>query len=877
MVEVRAGVMGLAVLLLGAAQASAADLTDAQKLFDTGKYSECIAACDQAITPQAPATMPRLTAPSAIFALPTADDWRVLKTRAQLQVGKYQDADTTSAAGLAANPENLPLALLRHQALRMSGKDAEAKALLTKVQELITAMPWHFYDPEKRVAWGQFMLLRGTDAREVLETYFDKARKDDPGSLSALMAIGELALAKNDPSVASEAFEAARKVFPANPDVYFGLARANDDDPETASAALTKALELNPRHVASLLMLADNLIERERYDEAGQTLAKALEVNPKEPAAWAYRAVMAHVQGDHKTEDADRAEALSTWKSNPEVDYLIGKSLSRKYRFDVGTSYQKKALAFDASYEPARFQLCQDLLRTGNEDEGWKLAAAVFKDDPYNVEAFNLVTLHDHLLKFKTLSNGQFVLRMDPKEAPIYGQHVLDLLARAHSTFCAKYGVELAEPTTVEVFPLQQDFEIRTFGFPGEEGFLGVCFGRVVTVNSPASRLSHPTSWEAVVWHEFCHTVTLTKTHNKMPRWISEGISVYEERQANPAWGDHMLPEYRALIKKDGAKKISELSQAFSMPPSPMHLQFAYFEASMVVEYVVNRFGIEALKGVLTDLGNDVLINEALARHAEPIDKLDADFAAWFKGLADQLAPKVNWEEPKLLPEDGSAPLTAWNKEHPDSFWGLVFEGEALLLERKFAEAKVPLNKAVDLFPGYAEIDGPRLLLAKAHRELKEEKEERDVLAKFAEINADAVAPRLRLLELAAADKDWKAVRSASEQVLGVDPLTPLPYRYLAESAETLGDRATAISARQTLLMMDPLDKPEQHYRLAKLLYEVGKLPEARHEVDLSLEDAPRYREALGLLLDIAAKMDAAPPAATGPVGDALPPKEPQP
>jgi len=206
-----------------------------------------------------------------------------------------------------------------------------------------------------------------------------------------------------------------------------------------------------------------------------------------------------------------------------------------------------------------------------------------------------------------------------------------------------------------------------------------------------------------------------------------------------------------------------------------------------------------------------------------------------------------------------------------------VFEGEALLLERKFAEAKVPLNKAMALFPNYAEADGPCLLLAKAHRELKEAKEERDMLEKFTALNADAVTPRLRLLELASADQDWKAVRSAAEQVLGVDPLTPLPYRYLAESAETLGDRATAIAARRTLLQMDPLDKPEQHYRLANLLYEDGKLPEARHEVDLSLEDAPRYRQALALLLNIAAKMDAAQSAVTGPAGNAPTPKEPQP
>jgi len=104
--EVRAGVVGLAVLLLGAVQASAANLTDTQKLLDTGKYGECIAACDQAIPPQAaPTTVPRLIAPSAIVASPAADDWWVLKTRAQLLTGKYPDADKTSAAGLASNPE----------------------------------------------------------------------------------------------------------------------------------------------------------------------------------------------------------------------------------------------------------------------------------------------------------------------------------------------------------------------------------------------------------------------------------------------------------------------------------------------------------------------------------------------------------------------------------------------------------------------------------------------------------------------------------------------------------------------------------------------------------------------------------------------------
>ena len=97
----------------------------------------------------------------------------------------------------------------------------------------------------------------------------------------------------------------------------------------------------------------------------------------------------------------------------------------------------------------------------------------------------------------------------------------------------------------------------------GGAGFLGVCFGPVVTVNSPASRMAHPSNWEAVLWHEFCHVVTLTKTKNKMPRWLSEGISVYEERISNPTWGQTINPRYRELITKGDMKPIGELSAAY--------------------------------------------------------------------------------------------------------------------------------------------------------------------------------------------------------------------------------------------------------------------------------------------------------------------------
>src|ERR1041384_2418897 len=149
---------------------------------------------------------------------------------------------------------------------------------------------------------------------------------------------------------------------------------------------------------------------------------------------------------------------------------------------------------------------------------------------------------------------------------------------------------------------------------PDVSGFLGVCFGRVVTANSPASTATHGTNWQSVLWHEFCHVVTLQLTKNKMPRWLSEGISVYEELQANPSWGQRMTPRYREMVLGDELTPISKLSGAFLAPESEVHLQFAYYESSLVVEFLIKNYGLDSLKAMLRDLGEGDEINETIAK-----------------------------------------------------------------------------------------------------------------------------------------------------------------------------------------------------------------------------------------------------------------------
>jgi tetratricopeptide (TPR) repeat protein len=112
-------------------------------------------------------------------------------------------------------------------------------------------------------------------------------------------------------------------------------------------------------------------------------------------------------------------------------------------------------------------------------------------------------------------------------------------------------------------------------------------------------------------------------------------------------------------------------------------------------------------------------------------------------------------------------------------------------------------------------------------------------------------------MELSAAAQDWPEVLRNARRFLAVNPLVPAPYRWLAQAAEATGDNETALHAFQALILLDPPNPADAHYQVARLLK--GKDPAgARRHVLLALEEAPRHRKALRLLLDLQPR-DAAP------------------
>jgi tetratricopeptide (TPR) repeat protein len=825
----------LAAFLLTGIPLGAVEFEAAQKLFITGSYAEAISTAREGMREHA-----------------NAPEWPLLLGRALSAVGRYAEARDTLSQAASEYPGDLSLRFAWHRALLDTGAVDDARAQLAEMDRIGGTRQWAYRTPAERVALGRVALMVGGDPKRVIELFFDPVKKEAPEFRDVYLANGDLALEKNDFALAAKAFQAAAKKFPEDPDVWFGLARAYaPSDADATTAALEKALKFNPNHTGAQLLLADGHIDAEHYVAAEKALAAALKVNPNLAEAHACRAVLAHLRADEAAEKMARLAATKHWKTNPAVPHLIGRKLSQKYRFAEGAAEQRAALKFDPGFLAAKGQLANDLLRLGGQDEeAWALAEEVTKADPYDVVAFNLVTLRDAIAHFRTLESDHFLVKMDPREADIYGAGVLALLERAHTTLTAKYGLTLRDKTIVEIFPDQKDFAIRTFGLPGGAGYLGVCFGRVITANSPAARPGSPSSWEAVLWHEFCHVVTLTATKNKMPRWLSEGISVHEERQARGSWGEQMKPRYRAMILGEDLTPVSELSAAFLNPKTPMHLGFAYYESSLVVEWLVGKWGIEKLKRLLADLGRGIPINAALATHFAPMDKLDADFAAHAQQLAKNVGPKLDWTKPDRRTIAGEGGVEKFIAENPYNFDGLMAQADRLLDAGKWEAAKAPLNKLIELYPNQHDGDSAYSRLARAHRELKETTEETAVLVRLADLTADATDAFQRLMELAVARQDWSAVLDYAARFHAVDPLRPEPHRLEAEAREALQQRPAAIASYRTLLKLGPADLAAVHYRLARLLH-AERDPAAKREVLLALEEAPRFRKAHALLLEI--------------------------
>ncbi len=759
-----------------------------------------------------------------------------------LAIGQYREAGALAAESARAFPDDAAAQFARYQALRAVGNvPAATEALTVAARTQRGAFDPQRETPANAAARAQALQLLGADPKLTLDRVLTPAIQASPEAREPYLALGEIALSKRDDLLASETFRDGNNRLPGDADLLFGLARSLDD-PKTSAKYLAQALKLNPRHVPALVFQARGLIDTGAFPEAEKTLASVEKINPSQPGAWALRSLLAQLRGDANGAAAARGKALQFWAENPEVDYEIGTGLARQYRFDEAIASFRSALAMDPNHLPSHFELGSNLLRSGSETEGWSHIERVLARDPYHVAAFNLMTLREAMSKMQTLNSGGVTVRLSAADRVLFGSRVLALGAKARETLSQKYGVALPFDVMVDVLPTQKDFDVRTFNLPIGEGFLGVCFGPLITTCSPRTRLGRA-NWQAVLWHEMAHVVTLTGSRHRIPRWLSEGLSVHEEKAAHPGWGMGMNSERRQAILDGKTPPILESNSLFQTNPD-----LAYFHASMIADFLDSRLGIEGLRRLLRELSADRTIAQALATVAGPPEKLQADFAQYAKAQAESYGCDLDWkplgdEEFTELRAGPSAFLAA----QPRRYFAVMDRAHELERAQDWKALRDLLDPIVTIEPNNREADNPYTLIAEASHSLRDQGAERAALEKLIALDAGNLPAAERLLELAC--KSGPEAAKAAEGVLAINPADPAALLAVAEVSRT-GDLANTIANYEALLSTDPLNSARLRLELAQTLY-VRNDPRARREVLKALEENPRLEPALTLLQTI--------------------------
>jgi tetratricopeptide (TPR) repeat protein len=769
-----------------------------------------------------------------------------VRARALVARGRYQEAETLLAPVARRAPTSeaaLELGLL----LQMLSRP-EAEPILNRIADTADArtVPADL----ARAARALLALERTQEANVV----YSNAVSYVPNDPVMNAAWGDLFLAKNKNAEALKSYQIALDADQKFAPAMIGFARAlADDDPPKANQAARKALEINPNSVDTYLFLAGQAVDAGSRPEARQLIQKALAVNPSSLDAIALLAGLAYVEDKAPEYEAQVAKALSISPKDSEVFRVAGDLAAHNYRFDEAVALARRALTLKPQDPRALSDLGVHLLRTGDEPGARAVLDASFKIEPFNTVTYNLLQMMDTLDKFVTVQDGDIVLRMDKNEAPVLTDYALRIAHQALASVSSRYGFKPKGPILIEIFPKHDDFAVRNVGLPGMTGALGACFGRVVTMDSPKARPPGEFQWEATLWHELTHVITLQMSEQRIARWLTEGISVYEETIARPEWGRGMDLAFAQMLNANKTLKLKDLNAAFT---NPQQISVAYFEASLLVEHLVATFGDEGLHKLVRAYG-DKLDTDGAVKQAFNTDLaglqggFDQFLEKRYGTLRRALAlPADNPDLPKM-PLEVLRPYAA---QHPGSYPVQLYFGNGLRKAGDLDQAIQAFERAAALAPVARDADSPQRQIAEIAIEKNDRR--RAITALRAVLDADfdnvEVARKLAKLYRDEGTKDPAVLRWVYERIAAIDPFDAEVHGALGALAFQRNDADTAIRERRAVLALGPVDRVAALTDLAESYVKGGRTAEAKKQVMAALEIAPSYERAQGLLLSLA-------------------------
>jgi len=771
-----------------------------------------------------------------------AADPVVVKARAAINRGQYAEAEALLKP-LAARTANGEAALELGLFYEMMGRRDESLALLRPIADIQVGPRT---SPAEYARLGR--AARAIGEFKLAEDAYRIATERAPNDPAFHTGWGELFLQAHDNAEAAKSFQDALQADGKWIPALVGMAEALlDVNPPAAEKAVEQALSLDPDVVDAHLLKAMLELDKSDREAAKASIAKAKAINPASLDALALSGAIAYVEDRHADLEKEASAAL---KINPRFGgaYRVPAELAAaNYRFEEAVVLSRKALEIDPNDVRTLSALGVQLLRTGDEPEARKVLEKSFSIDKYDQTTFNLLTMLDSLDKFDTSTDGEIVFKSHPSETPVMREYVAPLAQQALATFAQKYEFKPKGPILIEMFPKHDDFAVRTVGLPGMIGALGACFGRVVTLDSPKARPPGDFNWAPTLWHELAHVITLQLSKQRVPRWLTEGISTYEEKLGSPAWGREGELSFVAAYGLGEHMSVRELNAAFQ---DPEKISLAYYEASILTEHIVGKYGMGALRKLLVTYGDGLEGEAALkAGLGVDIDTLQADFD---KLLSSKYGSVVRALKPPKELEPGKGNPEAVASAFPDSFQAQVALGEYLRKAGRTDEAFKVLERAAEMVPMATGPRSPRAVMAQMALERKDSARAISELEKLLEYeNTDLDSVRTLARELEATKAPAAKLMSAYDRIAQLDPFDSANHSKLGRLKMQAGDAPRAVREFRAAIASGSLDPAAAHSDLAEAYLAVGDKTQARRAVLAAIEVAPGYPRAQELLLKV--------------------------
>ena len=698
----------------------------------------------------------------------------LLAKQADLQFlrGQWDQAQASTKAALAADSNQFLARWTQARLLDGQGKRAEA----------IEAYRWFIdfqnghraelaRDADRLVLLGQAAeryyraKARGNELsetlNEVINEIYEPAIQADRNCWQAPWLAGQLFLSGYNERSALKELNRALRINPSAAEVLVALGQADLQGYKLATGRkrVIDALEVNPHFAPAHILLADLNISDERFEEALEAAKKAVAENPKNEEALARLAASYRLLVEPAGAAATEAAVLAVNPKPAQFYAALGERLSDRRKYHSAERAYLKAIECDPEDPDPRIGLGMLYMQIGREDEANDLLVAAFEADPFNVRASNMIDVLEHMASYEAIESDHYRVLVLPGQDALLGKYMSRFLEQQHPELTRRFGFEPPGKSSIEIMKDHKWFSGRTTGLPFIPT-VGACTGKVVALASPRT-MRKPFNWARVLVHEVTHVITLQQTEFNIPHWYTEALAVESERTPRPQ------PWNKMLLERIPARRLLNLDTinlGFIRPKEADERQLAYAQAQLYAQYMVKRFGEDALIKMLNAYRRGLTTDKAIAECFKVEKK---DFEEGYLSFLDEVVKTIRTriDDEESIPFSKLEQMVREKPEDADLNARMAYEHFArrdLKAARPFADAalklepKQPLASYVKarLYTSIGDNDAALTLLRTALDEARPNERVVDLLAEL-EMKDGNLDEAARLYELARRDDPY--------------------------------------------------------------------------------------------------------------------------